>query len=405
MQVIPLAFWILSFLFCISSSYSMKRKFATTVAQASGDSASVALPKFATVVVHAGNEPDPRTGAVVPPISLATTFAQKGLGQVNGVEDPNSFGKGYEYSRTGNPTRGAFERAIAAVEQGQYGIAFSSGLAATSAILQTLLSGDHVVCIDDVYGGTQRLFRRVAHPGSNLDFTFLDMSDPSKVKAAITPKTKLIWLESPTNPTLKITDIRAIADVIKETGRKDLWLVVDNTFMSPYLQNPLVLGADIVLHSVTKYIGGHSDVVMGALVTDDAEINQKLKFVQNSVGSVPAPFDCYLALRGLKTLHVRMDAAQKNAEAIAQFLENHPKVEKVIYPGLASHPGHEIAKKQTSGFGAMITFFVKGGIEEASTFLASLQLFTLAESLGAVESLAESPAVMVSRCLSSILII
>jgi cystathionine gamma-lyase len=318
------------------------------------------------------------------------------LGQLHGIDDPNSLGKGYEYSRTGNPTRGAFERAIAAVEQGRHGIAFASGLAATSAILQTLLSGDHVVCIDDVYGGTQRLFRRIAHPASNLDFTFLDMSDPMKVKAAITPKTKLIWLESPTNPTLKITDIRAIADVIKETGRQqDIWLVVDNTFMSPYLQNPLTLGANIVLHSVTKYIGGHSDVVMGALVTDCADINQKLKFVQNSVGSVPAPFDCYLALRGLKTLHVRMDAAQKNADAIARFLESHPGVEKVIYPGLPSHPGHEIAKKQQSGFGAMITFFVKGGIEEASTFLASLQLFTLAESLGAVESLAESPAVMV----------
>jgi len=369
--------FILLSVFIIPISCTMKRKFATTV-------------------VHVGNEPDSVTGAVVPSISLATTFAQKGLGQLHGVDDPNSLGKGYEYSRTGNPTRGAFERAIAAVEQGRHGIAFASGLAATSAILQTLLSGDHVVCIDDVYGGTQRLFRRIAHPASNLDFTFLDMSDPMKVKAAITPKTKLIWLESPTNPTLKITDIRAIADVIKETGRQqDIWLVVDNTFMSPYLQNPLTLGANIVLHSVTKYIGGHSDVVMGALVTDCADINQKLKFVQNSVGSVPAPFDCYLALRGLKTLHVRMDAAQKNADAIARFLESHPRVEKVIYPGLPSHPGHEIAKKQQSGFGAMITFFVKGGIEEASTFLASLQLFTLAESLGAVESLAESPAVMV----------
>lgn len=349
---------------------------------------------FATLVVHAGCEPDPQTGAVVPPISLATTFAQHGLGKLSGVDCANSYGKGFEYSRTGNPTRIAFERAMGAVEHGAHGIAFASGLAATNAIIQCLASGDHVVCIDDVYGGTQRLFRRIVSPGSNLSFTFTDMTDPESVRQAITPQTALVWVESPTNPTLKISDIRAIADIVRSQGRSNIWLVVDNTFMSPYLQNPLDLGAHIVLHSVTKYIGGHSDVVMGVVVTNDAEINTKLRFVQNGAGAVPSPFDCFLAHRGLRTLHVRMDACQRNAMSIAQFLEVQDTVERVIYPGLPSHPNHEIARRQASGFGGMITFFVRGGIEEASIFLAALRLFTLAESLGAVESLAESPAVM-----------
>ncbi len=349
---------------------------------------------FATLAVHVGSEPDPLTGAVVPPISLATTFSQNGLGNLYGKDYLNSHGKGFEYSRTGNPTRGAFERAIAAVEYAKYGIAFASGLAATTAIIQCLNSGDHVICIDDVYGGTQRFFRRIVSPGSNLQFTFTDMTDPNSVVNAIQPNTKIVWIESPTNPTLKITDILAVTQAVKNVSDK-IWVVVDNTFMSPYLQNPLKLGAHIVLHSVTKYIGGHSDVVMGALAVNDDEIYTKLKFVQNGSGAIPSPFDCYLALRGLKTLHLRMEASQKNAIVIANMLEsNKTYVEKVIYPGLSSHPNHEIAKKQQNGFGAMITFFVKGGIENASTFLANLGIFTLAESLGAVESLAESPAVM-----------
>jgi len=349
---------------------------------------------FATLAVHVGSEPDPVSGAVTVPISLATTFAQPGLGVLNGVSDPNSLSRGYEYSRTGNPTRGAFERALAAVEKGKWGIAFASGLAATATIMHTLKTGDHVVCIDDVYGGTQRMFRQIVSPGSGVDFTFVDMSSPADVVAALTPATKIIWIESPTNPTLKVTDIRAVVDAVHASGRQDVWVVVDNTFMSPYLQNPLKLGATIVLHSVTKYIGGHSDVVMGALVVNDDEIFKNLKYLQNAVGAVPSPFDCYLAIRGLKTLHVRMDAAQNNAATIASFLEAHKGVERVVYPGLASHPQHAIAKKQASGFGAMITFYVKGGLEETRRFLGALQLFTLAESLGAVESLAECPAVM-----------
>lgn len=348
--------------------------------------------QFETLLVHAGQEPDTTTGAVVVPISLASTFSQKGVGIKNGVDDINSFGRGYEYSRTGNPTRGAFERAIAVVEKGNYGLAFSSGLSATSAILQTLSAGDHIISIDDVYGGTQRLFRNLLIDHAKMEFTFLDMANPEIVEKAITNKTKIIWLESPTNPTLKITDIQSIAEITKKYN--SICLVVDNTFMSPYLQNPLELGADIVLHSVTKYIGGHSDVLMGAIACNDENIYRKLKFIQNAVGAVPSPFDCYLALRGLKTLHVRLEAAQRNACAIATFLENHDKVESVIYPGLLSHPQHDIALKQQKGYGAMITFFIKGNIESSHSFLSNLKLFILAESLGAVESLAESPACM-----------
>jgi len=349
---------------------------------------------FATLAIHVGSEPDPITGAVTVPISLATTFAQPQLGKLQGKGDANSHGAGYEYSRTGNPTRGAFERALAAVEHGKFCLAFASGLSATATLMHSLKTGDHVICIDDVYGGTQRIFRQIVGPGSGIDFTFTDMSVPSQVVSLIRPSTKMCWIESPTNPTLKITDIRSICDAVKTAGRPDIWVVVDNTFMSPYLQQPLDLGATVVLHSVTKYIGGHSDVVMGAIVVDDEEVWKKLKYLQNAIGSVPSPFDCYLALRGLKTLHVRMNEAQKNAMAIATHLEAHGKVERVTYPGLLSHPQHEIAKAQASGFGAMITFFVKGGLEETSKFLAALRLFTLAESLGAVESLAECPAVM-----------
>ena len=256
------------------------------------------MSHFATLAVHVGSEPDPRSGAVTVPISLATTFAQPGLGVLHGVDDNNSHGKGYEYSRTGNPTRGAFERALAAVERGKHGVAFASGLSATATLLHTLKTGDKVICIDDVYGGTQRLFRQIVGPGAGIEFEFMDMSSPASVAAAITLSTKMIWIETPTNPTLKVTDIKAVASAVRSTGRNDIWIVVDNTFMSPYLQNPLTLGATVVLHSVTKYIGGHSDVVMGAVVVNDDEIWQRLKYMQNAVGSVPSPFDCYLALRG-----------------------------------------------------------------------------------------------------------
>lgn len=346
---------------------------------------------FATRVIHVGSEPDKVSGAVVVPISLATTFAQPSPGLAPGKESDLSYHKGFEYSRTGNPTRAAFERAIAAAEHATYGLAFASGLAATTTILHTLKSGDHVICIDDVYGGTQRYFRRIATPVNSMEFDFVDFSVPGEFEKAIKPNTKLVWIETPTNPTLKITDIAAVAAVTRARG---ITLVVDNTFMSPYFQNPLKLGADIVMHSVTKYINGHSDVVMGVIATNSAEIQEKLRFLQNSLGAVPSPFDCYMALRGLKTLHVRMERHAKNAQVIAELLEKHAAVEKVVYPGLASHPQHELAKKQMSGFGGMITFYVCGGLSNAKAFLENLKVFTCAESLGAVESLAESPAIM-----------
>jgi cystathionine gamma-lyase len=346
---------------------------------------------FGTTAIHAGQEPDPHTGAVAVPISLASTFAQVSPGVVYGKDQANSFGNGWEYSRTGNPTRGAFERAIASCEQGKHAVAYSSGMAATTAVVHLLKQGDHVISIDDVYGGTQRYFRRTVNPTYGIEFDFVDMSTPSNIENFIRPTTKMVWLESPTNPTLKITDIAAVAEVTK---KHNLILVVDNTFMSPYFQNPLTLGANVVIHSITKYINGHSDVVMGVVITNDTEINTKLRFIQNGIGAVPSPFDSYMALRGLKTLHVRMAAHAKNAQAVAEFLESHPQVEKVIYPGLPSHPQHAIAKKQAKGFGGMITFYIKGGIEKARAFLETVEIFTLAESLGAVESLAESPAIM-----------
>lgn len=344
---------------------------------------------FGTKVIH--QAPDAITGAVTVPISMATTYAQPTPGAPMGAKDPYSLGKGFEYSRTGNPTRGALELALARIENGKHAVAYSSGMAATSAVIHLLESGDHVVSIDDVYGGTQRYFRKTVKPTYNIDFSFVDFQNLDEIKNNIKPNTKMLWCESPTNPTLRITDIRAVAKIAKENN---LILVVDNTFMTPYFQNPLDLGANIVVHSMTKAINGHSDVVMGCVVTNETEIFDKLKFIQNGMGGVPSPFDCYLALRGMKTLHLRMNQAAKNAQALAEFLESSPMVEKTIYPGLASHPGHEIAKKQTHGFGAMITFYVKGGIDEARKFLENLHVFTLAESLGAVESLAESPAIM-----------
>jgi len=270
-------------------------------------------------------------------------------------------------------------------------LAFASGSAATVSITNLLKSGDHAVVCDDVYGGTNRYFSRVASPQMSINFSLTDLTKPNSFTDAITPQTKMVWLETPTNPTLKLLDIKAICE---EAHKHNIFVVVDNTFMSPYFQNPLTLGADIVVHSVTKYINGHSDVVMGVLATNNEELFNRLKFLQNSIGAVPSPFDCYLALRGIKTLSVRMKQHTLNATQVALFLEKHPKVEKVIYPGLPSHPQHELAKRQMTGFGGMITFFLRGGIAESRMFLENLKLFALAESLGAVESLAEHPAIM-----------
>ena len=346
-----------------------------------------------TSLVHVGSEADPITGAVTVPISLATTFAQSSPGIATGASSLNSHGKGFEYGRTNNPTRAAYERALAAAEGGKHGLAFASGMAATVTCTHLLKSGDHVVCIDDVYGGTQRYFRRIVVPTYGITFSFIDFTIPGALEEAVksNPKTKLVWLETPTNPTLKVSDIAEAARIAHAAGAL---LVVDNTFMSPYLQRPLALGADIVMNSCTKYIGGHSDVVGGALIVKSDDLNTQLRFLQNSLGGVPGPQDCYLALRGLKTLHIRMQRHCENALACAQFLEAHAAVEKVLYPGLPSHPQYEVAKKQTTGAGGMITFYVKGGINSARKFLESVKLFTCAESLGAVESLAESPAVM-----------
>jgi cystathionine gamma-lyase len=335
---------------------------------------------FGTRAIHAGQEPDPQTGAVMTPIYQTSTYAQESPGKH----------RGYEYSRTDNPTRTAYQECMAALEDGKHALAFASGLACTSTIIQTLKPGDHVVCCDDVYGGTFRIFDKVFRP-QGIDFTFVDLADLKKAEAAFKPTTKLVWMETPTNPMLKILDIESLCKLAHAKGAK---AIVDNTFMSSYFQKPLQLGADLVVHSVTKYMNGHSDVVGGVLVTSDTEWYQRLKFLQNAVGAVPAPMDCFLVMRGLKTLHVRMERHAQNAMAIARHLEKHPKVQKVIYPGLESHPQHAIAKRQMSGFGGMITFLIKGGLPEARAFLEKVRLFTLAESLGGVESLIEHPAIM-----------
>eukprot|EP00933_Yihiella_yeosuensis_P060451 TRINITY_DN63213_c0_g1_i1.p1 TRINITY_DN63213_c0_g1~~TRINITY_DN63213_c0_g1_i1.p1 ORF type:complete len:388 (+),score=21.84 TRINITY_DN63213_c0_g1_i1:20-1183(+) len=336
---------------------------------------------FATTAIHVGSEPDPRTGAVCPPVSLATTFAQPTPGQHTG----------YEYSRTGNPTREAFERQVAAVENAKYGLAFASGSAAISAVMHLLDAGSHVISVDDVYGGTQRYFKRIASTTNNLSFSFIDFNVEGEFEKTITDKTKLVWLETPTNPTLKVTDIAKVAEVCK---KHNILLVVDNTFMTPFFQNPLNHGADIVLHSITKYINGHSDVVGGVICINSDDLNTKFKFLQNGLGGILSPFDSYMAMRGLKTLHLRMAAHQKNAQVVAEYLEKHALVEKVTYPGLPSHPQYNIAQKQTSGNGGMVTFFIKGGLEASRVFLENLKVFVLAESLGAIESLAEHPVLM-----------
>jgi len=333
-----------------------------------------------TLCIHAGQEPDPTSGAVMQPIVLSSTFVQDGPGNY----------KNYDYSRAGNPTRSALEGCLAALEGAKHGVAFGSGCAATTAVLLSLKSGDHVLCGDDVYGGTFRIFDKVMKQWG-LESTAMDMSDPKKLKEAIRPNTKLIWLETPSNPMLKIFDIAAIADVAKKAG---IPLAVDNTFATPMLQRPLELGASLVVHSTTKYLNGHSDVVGGAVLTSDDALAEKLHFLQKSVGGVPSPFDCYMVLRGLKTLGVRMKQHVASARQIAEELSRHPQVERVFYPGLPSHKGHEVAARQMKGPGGMISFELAGGLAASTAFLKALRIFACAESLGGVESLAEHPAIM-----------
>ena len=335
-----------------------------------------------TRAIHAGQSPDPSTGAVMTPIYATSTYAQKSPGEH----------QGFEYSRSHNPTRFAYERCIAALEGGTHGYAFASGLAATSTVLEALDAGSHVICMDDVYGGTFRLLERVRRRSAGLDISFVDLNDMAALEAAVRPETRLIWCETPTNPLLKIVDIARLAQFARARG---IWLAVDNTFASPMLQRPLDLGAHLVMHSATKYLNGHSDMVGGMLVVgDNAELGEQLAFLQNSVGAVQGPFDSFLALRGLKTLHLRMKAHCDNAQALAEWLQSHEAVSEVIYPGLPSHPHHELAKRQMDGFGGMLSIRLKGGFEAAKRFCERLELFTLAESLGGVESLVNHPAVM-----------
>jgi cystathionine gamma-synthase len=335
-----------------------------------------------TKAIHAGFRPDPQTGAVNAPIYASSTFAQDGVGGLRG---------GFEYARTGNPTRAALEASLAAVEEAVYGRAFSSGMAATDCALRAVLRpGDHVVMPDDAYGGTFRLIDKVFTQWG-IDYTAVALADLDAVRAAITARTKLIIVETPTNPLLSIADISGIAHVAAPANVK---VLVDNTFASPALQQPLVLGADIVLHSTTKYIGGHSDVVGGALLTSDGELDEKFGFLQNGAGAVPGPFDAYLTMRGLKTLVLRMQRHSENAAAVAAFLDDHPAIEKVLYPGLPSHPGHEVAAKQMSAFGGMVSVRLRGGVQAARDLCSRTEVFILAESLGGVESLIEHPGAM-----------
>ena len=337
---------------------------------------------LATKAIHAGYRPDPATGAVNAPIYASSTFAQDGVGGLRG---------GFDYARTGNPTRAALEASLAAVEEGAFGRAFSSGMAATDCALRAVLRpGDHVVIPNDAYGGTFRLIDKVFTQW-NITYTPVALYDLAAVRAVITPQTRLIWVETPTNPLLSIVDIAAIAEVGKQNSAK---VLVDNTFASPALQRPLTLGADVVLHSTTKYIGGHSDVVGGALVTNDNELDDAFAFLQNGAGAVPGPFDAYLTIRGLKTLVVRMERHNENASAVAEFLAGHPSVSTVLYPGLPTHPGHEIAARQMAGFGGMVSVRMRGGRAAAEDLCARTRVFILAESLGGVESLIEHPSAM-----------
>ncbi|HVR66705.1 MAG TPA: cystathionine gamma-synthase [Verrucomicrobiae bacterium] len=337
---------------------------------------------FATRGIHAGQSPDPSTGAIMVPIYATSTYVQ----QSPGVH------KGYEYSRSQNPTRMAYERCIADLESGTKGFAFASGLAATSTILDVLDSGAHIIAMDDLYGGTYRLFERVRKRSAGLQFTFVDLHDLKKVEAAIRPETKMIWVESPTNPLLRLVDFQALAELAKPRG---ILACADNTFASPYVQRPLEMGFDLVMHSATKYLNGHSDIIGGvAVVGENAELRDKLTFLQNAVGAVASPFDSFLALRGLKTLSLRMERHCQNAMAVARWLERHPKIAKVYYPGLESHAQHALAKRQMHEFGGMVTAIIKGTLADSKRFLERCQIFALAESLGGVESLIEHPAIM-----------
>lgn len=336
--------------------------------------------RFETAAIHVGQEPEEKTGAIVVPIFQTATYAQPAIGQH----------KGYEYSRTHNPTRKAMEQCLAALEGGKYGLGFASGMAAITTSMSLLKKGDHVVSSDDVYGGTYRVFEKIFRD-FGLDFTFVDTSDLANVAAAVKPNTRMLWLETPTNPLLKVVDLRAAVELAKKHG---MITVVDNTFASPYFQRPLEFGVDIVVHSTTKFLGGHSDVVGGAAVLSDDKIFERLSFAQNAMGAIPGPFDCWLVLRGLKTLAVRMRQHEANARAIAEFLHKHKRVKSVLYPGLPSFKYHERAKKQMSGFGSLISFYLDGSESQARKVCASTKVFSLAESLGGVESLIEHPGLM-----------
>lgn len=337
--------------------------------------------RFATRTIHAGQAPDPQTGAIMQPIYATSTYVQ----QSPGVH------QGYEYSRTQNPTRMALERCVADLESGRQGFAFSSGMAATATILDLIDSGSHVLAMDDIYGGSTRLFEQVRRRSAGLDFSFADLSDPDAVRDGIRPETRLIWIETPSNPLLRIVDLAAVAEI---AHRQDIIVVTDNTFATPSLQRPLELGSDIVMHSMTKFLNGHSDMVGGIAITGDEQLAEQLAFLQNAVGAVAGPFDSFLALRGVKTLDVRMQRHCSNATRIAAWLEQHARVERVIYPGLESHPQHALARSQMDGFGGIVTFFIDGGLDEARRFLERCDIFALAESLGGVESLVNHPAIM-----------
>jgi cystathionine beta-lyase/cystathionine gamma-synthase len=337
-------------------------------------------PGFATLAIHAGQEPDPSTGAIMTPVYLTSTYVQTLPGEH----------KGYDYSRTKNPTRTALEQNLAGLEGGRFGLCFASGMGAINCVLTLLRWGDHVVAGNDMYGGTYRILRRV-YEKLGLGATFVDMTDLAAVEAAIKPETRVLFLESPTNPLLRVYDLKALAKLAKGRG---ILVVVDNTFATPALQRPLELGADVVVHSATKYLGGHSDVVLGALVLNDAELRDKLAFLQNSVGATPGPMDCFLVLRGTKTLHLRMERHCENAAKVARFLAGHKKVARVYYPGLPAHPQHALAKRQMSGFGGMVSFELKASLERSKRFSGSLTWFALAESLGGVESLIDHPVSM-----------
>jgi len=339
-------------------------------------------PGFATRAIHAGQSPDPSTGAVMPPIYATSTYVQESPG----------VHKGFEYSRSQNPTRMAYERCIADLESGTAGFAFASGMAATATILELVDSGSHVVAVDDLYGGTYRLFENVRRASAGLDFSFVDLAAPEALAAALRPETRLIWVESPTNPLLKVIDLAAIARLGRARG---ILTCCDNTFATPWVQRPLELGFDLVMHSATKYLNGHSDIVGGvAVVGDRPAIAERLGYLQNAVGAVQGPFDSFLALRGLKTLALRMERHCENAMAVARFLESHPKIERVAYPGLESHPQHALAERQMQAFGGMVTAVIEGGLAAARRFLERVEVFALAESLGGVESLIEHPAIM-----------